>query len=75
MEKSLQNYWFESWSPSQESHGDRTPSFAVMRYRLKCRTQKMPFCRYFPTNQADAGTRTPDPIITSNEISVRSAHG
>jgi hypothetical protein len=26
----------------------------------------MPVCRHFPTNEADAGTRTPDPITTRN---------
>jgi hypothetical protein len=31
--------------------------------------------RDFPTGQADAGTRTPDPIITSNDRRSRRAFG
>jgi hypothetical protein len=45
---------------------NRTASFAVMRCRPKHRIQNTPVCRAFPTGQADAGTRTPDPIITRN---------
>jgi hypothetical protein len=55
---------FKVRPPAQASHGDRTPSFAVMWCRLKCRTQKTAIYRDFPTGQADAGTQTPDPIIT-----------
>jgi hypothetical protein len=55
---------FAGRPPALERHGDRTPSFAVMRCRLKRRTHKTTICRHFPTGQADAGTRTPDPIIT-----------
>jgi len=42
-----------------------------MRCRLKCRIQKTPVCRAFPTGEADAGTRTPDPIITSYAMRAR----
>jgi hypothetical protein len=40
----------------------------VMRCRPERRIQIAPVCRAFPTGEADAGTRTPDPIITSDVL-------
>jgi hypothetical protein len=66
-EDSLQSRVFAGRQRARERHGARTPSFAVMRYRPKRIIWNTPICRYFPTGEADAGTRTPDPIITSYE--------
>lgn len=61
--ESLQSQVFKVRPPAQASHGDRTPSFAVMWCRLKCRTQKTAIYRDFATGRADAGTRTRTPSL------------
>jgi hypothetical protein len=64
LRKCLQSGQVDPDPQPREGHGDRTPSFAVMWCRLKRCSGKTPLCRDFTTGQADAGTRTPDPIIT-----------
>jgi hypothetical protein len=54
-----------SWEQSRSTGAARseTPSFAVMRSGLHRRDPDMPFSRGFAAEQADAGTRTPDPSL------------
>ncbi len=60
-EKSLQTRVLEGRPPARERHGDRTPSLAVMRCRLKRRTPNTAVYRVFPTGKPTRGLepRTP----------------
>jgi hypothetical protein len=61
IEKSLQSGLFKLWPPAQESHGDRTPSFAVMRYRAKMPNSEDAVLQVLPHQRSRRGDSNPGP--------------
>jgi hypothetical protein len=61
IEKSLQGGLFKLWPPAQESHGDRTPSFAVMRYRAKMPNSEDAVLQVLPHQRSRRGDSNPGP--------------